>query len=166
MDTGDIYNFLEVNDFLITAGQPTAEQLRAAAAEGIKTVINLAASEPPYTLAGEAELVQSLGMNYYHIPVDWNNPLESDFAAFEALMQRLSDPDNPEVPREKTLIHCVANFRVTAFYSLYALKHLGWSEEQSDRLRARIWQERDYPVWEQFIRRLKASGSQNDSKDM
>jgi hypothetical protein len=55
----------------------------------------------------------------------------------------------------KMLIHCAANFRVTAFYSLYALKYLGWTETQADAFRASIWQGSDYPVWEAFIAEIK-----------
>lgn len=41
MPTHDIYNYRKVNDHLITGGQPKEEQLKAAAEEGFKTVINL-----------------------------------------------------------------------------------------------------------------------------
>ena len=44
-----------------------------------------------------------------------------------------------QLPASKTLIHCAANFRVTAFYSLYAMKHLGWSEAQAAEFRASVW---------------------------
>jgi protein tyrosine phosphatase (PTP) superfamily phosphohydrolase (DUF442 family) len=91
-------------------------------------------------------------MTYHHIPVDWNNPQESDFEKFERVMQTL--------PEGKTLIHCAANFRVTAFYALYALKHLGWSETQAEEFRASIWEGSDYPIWEEFIGRMKAQLNQ------
>ena len=148
MSTQDIYNCRQVNDQLITGGQPTEEQLRAAAAEGVTTVINLAPINPRYSLPDEPGLVRSLGMAYYHIPVDWEGPKPSDFEAFESVMQ--------DMPPGKTLVHCAANFRVTAFYALYALKHLGWSEAQADEFRASVWQGSDYPVWEDFIARMKA----------
>lgn len=147
MSTEEIYNYRKVNERLITGGQPNAEQLESAAAEGFKAVINLATINPRNSLEDEAGLVQSLGMTYHHIPVEWENPQQSDFAAFENVMQQLSG--------EKTLIHCAANFRVTAFYSLYARKHLGWSQAQADEFRASIWQGSDYPIWEQFIKTFK-----------
>jgi len=147
MSTQDIYNYRQVNDQISTGGQPTEEQLRAAAAEGFTTVINLATIDPRYSLADEAGLVQSLGMAYHHIPVEWENPQAGDFAAFENVMQQLSTG--------KTLIHCAANFRVSAFYSLYALKHLGWSKAQAAEFRAPIWAGSDYPIWEKFIDEIK-----------
>jgi protein tyrosine phosphatase (PTP) superfamily phosphohydrolase (DUF442 family) len=148
MSTNDIYNYIKVNDRLITGGMPTADQLRAAPEEGITAVINLAPFSPGYSLEAEGELVESLGMAYVHIPVDWNNPTDADFAAFETAMNRLAG--------EKMLIHCAANYRVTAFYSLYARKHLGWTPEQAEAFRARIWAGSDYPVWEAFVGRKQA----------
>ena len=87
MSTEDIYNYRRVNDRISTGGQPTEDQLRSAAAEGFTTVINLATINPDRSLDDEAGLVRSLGMTYHHIPVAWENPQESDFAAFEAVMQ-------------------------------------------------------------------------------
>jgi protein tyrosine phosphatase (PTP) superfamily phosphohydrolase (DUF442 family) len=115
-------------------------------------VINLATYNPPHSLEDEAGLVSRLGMAYYHIPVEWERPQESDFAAFETAYNQLAD--------KKTLIHCAANFRVTAFYSLYALKHLGWTQDQAAQFRARIWQESDYPVWNEFIRKMESEITQ------
>jgi len=147
MSSDRIYNYLKVSDELITGGQPTADQLRAAAAEGFATVINLAPLNPSHSLEDEAGLVRALGLNYFHIPVEWDNPQASDFAAFEATLAHL--------PPGKALIHCVANFRVTAFYALYAQKHLGWSEAQAEKFRAAIWAGSNYPVWEAFIARMR-----------
>ncbi len=148
MKTEDIYNYLRVTDRLITAGQPTEEQLRAAAAEGFTAVINLVPSENQSALAHEGPIVQALGLKYHYVPVDWAAPRDSDFAAFEQAMQASTD--------DKLLIHCAANFRVTAFYSLYALKHVGWSVAQAAEFRQIIWQGSDYPVWASFIGRLTA----------
>ena len=148
MASADIYHFIRVNDALITAGQPTAEQLAAVAAEGFEMVVNLAPHDPAHSLPDEAGLVRSLGMTYVHLPVDWEHPTAADFAAFEQTMLQRSE--------RKALLHCVANFRVTAFYSLYAQKHLGWSQALADTFRAAIWQGSDYPVWRAFIAEIQA----------
>ena len=148
MSTEEIYNFIKVNDQIITGGQPTEDQLKSVATDGVGTVINLATIDPRRSLEDEAGIVKSLGMTYHHIPVEWGNPKQSDFAAFEQIMNQL--------PSGKTLIHCQANFRVTAFYSLYGQKQLGWTEAQADEFRARIWKGSNYPVWEKFIADMKA----------
>jgi protein tyrosine phosphatase (PTP) superfamily phosphohydrolase (DUF442 family) len=148
MTTQEIINYLKVDDKLVTGGQPTVEQLKAAADEGFTTVINLGMLNARYALEDEAGLAASLGLAYYHIPVAWDNPQESDFLAFEAVMR--------QIPASKTLLHCAANFRVTAFYALYALKNLGWSETQADAFREPIWKGSHEPVWERFIAEMKA----------
>ena len=150
MSTEEIFNYLKVNDRLSTAGQPTEAQLRDLAADGFTAIINLAPVNPPYTPEDEAGLARELGLAYQYIPVDWNNPTAADFAAFEQAMQATA--------AGKTLSHCMANFRVTAFYSLYAHKYLGWSKEQAEVFRARIWAGSDYPVWETFIAAYERAG--------
>ena len=147
MSTEDIRNYRKVNEQLITGGQPTEEQLVSAATDGFKTIINLAPIDPRYSLPDEKGLAHSLGMSYHHIPVDWQNPTERDFDEFDKLMK--------QSPAQPTLIHCAANFRVTAFYSLFAMKNLGWSEAQADEFRASVWTGSDYPIWEKFVSMMK-----------
>ena len=86
-------------------------------------------------------------MAYYHIPVEWENPQLSDFTAFEQVIEKAGST--------KMLIHCAANFRVTAFYGLYAMKHLGWTEAQAEQLRAPVWSGSNYSIWEEFILQVK-----------
>jgi protein tyrosine phosphatase (PTP) superfamily phosphohydrolase (DUF442 family) len=152
MSTQEIYNYLKIDEQLITGGQPTEDQLKSAAEDGFTAVINLATYDPRYSLKDEAALVSGFGMAYYHIPVEWERPLDRDFTAFEDVYRQLTG--------RKTLLHCAANFRVTAFYSLYALKNLGWTVEQAEQFRATIWQGSDHPVWEEFIRKMESEITQ------
>ena len=136
MALAEIYNFVKIDDRIATAGQPTKVQFEEAAAEGYHAVINLAPYQPGNgTLADEEEFLADLGLCYYQIPVDWDNPTEHDFERFNAAMDTLRD--------QKLLIHCVANMRVTAFYARYAMQHLGWTQQQTDALMDPLWQ----PVW-------------------
>jgi hypothetical protein len=53
---------------------------------------------------------------------------------------------------KKVFVHCAMNMRVTAFYSSYAMKHLGWDREQGDALVARIWDAyKPNDTWRAFI---------------
>lgn len=148
MSLDEIYNVREVDDRMFTSGQPSEDQLREVADEGFETVVNLAPHDGENALPDEAGLVGALGMTYHHLPVVWANPTEGDFSAFEQIMAEL--PSNG-----RTLVHCAANFRVSAFYGLYAMKHLGWSAEQAEAFRAPIWEGSDYPVWEAFISQMR-----------
>ena len=143
MSTNEIYNFLKVNDRILTGGQPNRIQLLSAADEGVQAVINLATYHPGHSLEDEAGIIRTLGMSYHHIPVDWEQPKEDDFIQFEKILKDLGEA--------KILIHCAANFRVTAFYSLYAQKNLGWARGRAFRFRETIWQGSSYPAWDEFI---------------
>ncbi len=131
MSTSDIFHFVQIDDRTGTAGQPTAAQLKEARDEGYEAVISLVPATQENALADEGKIVRGLGMEYHYIPVIWTNPRVEDFKAFTAVMKNLGD--------RKTLIHCAANFRVTAFYSTYAIKHLGWSREKADALVDKMW---------------------------
>ena len=62
-----------------------------------------------------------------------------------------------ELGDKKVLIHCAANYRVSAFYSLYAMKRLDWSEEKADALVGSLWTPAERPPWKDFMERMKTS---------
>lgn len=147
MSLSELYNALPITPHLLSAGQPTADQLRSLAAAGYRTVINLATPASENHLPEEAALLADLGLRYVPIPVLWNAPQGADFAQFEQVM--LSLPPGP------VLLHCAANFRATAFYALFAERHLGWTQAQGEAFRAQIWQGYDDPVWERFLAEIR-----------
>ena len=59
-------------------------------------------------------------MTYIHIPVDFQNPTDDDFDQFRAVMEQLK-----EVPVH---VHCIANYRVSAFFYRYRRDVLGVGE--------------------------------------
>ena len=158
MGSEQIYNFRKISDDVITGGHPTEGNLRDVADEGYDAVVNLAPVDGR-SLPDEAGFVGGLGMGYHHIPVAWDAPTADDFAAFESTLDGLAGG--------RILIHCAANFRVTAFYSLYAQKHLGWSVDRARELRSSIWDGSDYPIWNAFIdsteRAISARASREDN---
>lgn len=149
MSTADIFNYRYIDERLITAGQPTEEQLHAAAAEGFQAVINLAPIYPNHPIPHEADVCQTLGLIYHHIPVDWNNPTAEDYVRFAAALDSL--------PNQKVLIHCAANYRVTAFFSTYARHKMGWTQTQAEELINSIWtQDPRYSLNEVWLNFLQA----------
>jgi len=139
-----IRNYRAVDEMLATSGQPSAAELAAVAAGGFKTVINLALHDDPrYSLPDEAGTVQSLGMDYVHIPVQFAAPTEADLLAFFRAMD--------EHRAEKVWVHCAANKRVTAFLGLYWVIKDGWPRERAFQLMHELWQPDD--VWAAFIAR-------------
>lgn len=146
MTISDIYNFIQIDDRIATSGQPTADQFRRARDAGYEMVINLAPDGLETSLPEEAELLSSLGIEYHHIPVPWSAPNLDQLEQFEAVMTATRG--------RRTLVHCQANYRVTAFFALYAA-NLGWSKEDSQALIDRIWSSRPGfqmdDTWKGFI---------------
>jgi uncharacterized protein (TIGR01244 family) len=139
----EIYNFLALSEALFTGGMPNAEQLADAARKGVQVVINLAPYDVHPALPNEAELVKSLGMQYIHIPVNWNTPTHDGLDRFMDAMDQNRD--------RKVLVHCEANFRATAFVSMYRILRQGWRPEDALAVMHRIWDEDAYPVWRTFL---------------
>ena len=139
----EIYNFLALSESLFTGGMPTAEQLSDAAQHGVDVVINLAPHEVPNALPNEAALAASLGMQYINIPVNWSTPTKDGLDRFIDAMDKNKD--------RKILVHCQANFRATAFVSMYRILRQGWKTDEAMEVMHKIWDEEDYPMWKLFI---------------
>ena len=143
-----ILNFRLVSPLLATAGQPTAEQFRALAADGCRAVVNLHVNDPRWALPEEESLLAELGIAYHHIPVVFDAPQPEDHVRFRDVMSSLV-----AVP---TLVHCVLNYRVSVFTALYAEACLGWSRAQADAFIADVWQPDG--AWPAFIAQMRHRG--------
>jgi protein tyrosine phosphatase (PTP) superfamily phosphohydrolase (DUF442 family) len=139
----DIYNYLFYNEKLSSSGMPTAEQMNAVAEAGIQMVINLAPHDVPNAVPGEKELIESLGMQYINIPVNWGTPTRDGLNIFMDAMDANQD--------KKIHVHCEANFRASAFIAMYRILRLGWKPEDALEVMHTIWDEDAYPVWKMFI---------------
>ena len=73
-DPETIYNWRRLDNRITTSGQPTEEQLAHIQALGVRHVVNLALHTHEKALPDEAASVSRLGMEYIHIPVDFQNP--------------------------------------------------------------------------------------------
>ena len=141
MAIDDIRNFVALSEHLATAGQPSEQHVRELAAAGFEVIVNLGLLDPRYCLADEAGLTRSLGMEYHHIPVDFNAPQSDDLRKFFEVMDTSRE--------KKVFVHCAANYRVSGFIALYGQSRLGWSAEQADAHVCRVWNPND--TWKAFI---------------
>ena len=138
----DIFNFLSITESLSTSGQPTEAQLTELGKEGYDVILNLAPhDEPRYSLPDETSYVKSLGMQYIHIPVQFENPLKSDLVTYFKAMESNKD--------KRVHVHCSANMRVTVFLGLYFLIRDGKSKEEAFEPMWQIW--KPDSVWSSFI---------------
>ena len=126
----DIRNFLALSEYLFTVGMPKADQLTDAAKKGVQTVINLTVTDADDALPNEKELVDLLGVEYIHIPIEWDNPTRQNLDDFMNIMDAHTD--------DKVLVHCQANYRATGFVTLYRILRLVWNPEK-------------FPIWRKFL---------------
>ncbi|MCC6436740.1 MAG: protein tyrosine phosphatase family protein [Acidimicrobiales bacterium] len=141
-------NFRRVDERVTTSGAVDAERLAALRSEGYDVVINLMPDDSPHAVAGEADIVTGQGVEYIAIPVDFATPGREDLEAFFAAMDANAG--------RQVHVHCAVNARVSAFYSLYAMRQGRWSAEESDAHITGIWDPAEYPAWQAFIAEERA----------
>lgn len=145
-----IYNYRELDPTLSTSGQVTDEQVPALAEDGYGLVVNLAVADPERN-ANEGFLVSQAGMAYTQIPVIWDAPTFADLELFFAVMDARGE--------RRTLVHCFANFRASAFTYLYRTLRLGVPEAEARADLEAIWTEEawaEYPQWAEFVAQAQA----------
>jgi uncharacterized protein (TIGR01244 family) len=94
---------------ITTAGQPSADQLAAAAKSGIKTVIDLRGVSEDRGM-DERSTVEKLGMSYVTLPVEGGNGVT--YANATALDKLLASAKGP------VLVHCATGNRAGALLAL------------------------------------------------
>ncbi|MBC2776143.1 protein tyrosine phosphatase family protein [Parasphingopyxis marina] len=143
LDEAGIYNFRRLSPELTTSGQPSPDQLRLLGEAGVETVINLAMPDSPHAVPEEAEILGGLGIAYIAIPVDFAAPGEDDFLAFREAMDALGGGT--------AHVHCIANYRVSAFLHRYRKVRPDWAgEDPADPLPG-DWE--PDAVWREFMNR-------------
>ena len=136
-----IYNFHPVSGLLACSGQPREGQLQEIAGDGYRVVINLGLADGKYALADEAASVAKLGLIYHHIPVIFEHPQVTELLQFISLMNTHS--------HQKTLVHCAANYRASAFTGIYLFEAGLLNEDEMQAFIEDVWQ--PDAVWQQFI---------------
>jgi protein tyrosine phosphatase (PTP) superfamily phosphohydrolase (DUF442 family) len=148
----EIKNYKLVSPSLATSGQPSERQLEEIKENGFQAVINLGLLDQPYSLKNEKEKVESLGMQYVHIPIAFEAPKEGQFDQFCKAMDELKDM--------KIFLHCAANYRASSFAYLHGRIKEGWDEEKSETYIRKIWEPN--PTWRAFLESVmlnKGSGT-------
>ena len=150
-DPEDIRKFLRLSDRVTTSGRLEAHDPARLAEMGAKRVINLAMDDHPDALPGEAEAMASAGLEYTHIPVPFDAPTEAHFRAFVEALEASDDPVH---------VHCIMNWRVSAFFYLYHVRIIGIAEPRARAIMEKIWTpaETNYPhcdKWADFIERVQ-----------
>lgn len=141
------YNFKRVDALVTTSGAVGPNRLKDLGPEGYDVVINLLPNESEYAVDNEQEIVEEQGIKYVHIPVDFKNPTLADYDQFVSALE--------EAKERKVHIHCAANYRVSAFYALYAEARRVWSRTEAQEFINALWQPEAHPAWPEFIAKVR-----------
>lgn len=142
-----IYNYLPISDTLTTSGQPTEKQFAHIKTAGFTTVINLAPHDVENAIENEEQILNNLGINYIHIPVNFQKPSERKFSMFVEQIEKLG--------KEKVWLHCAANMRASAFLYRYRVEILGEDPTNAHKDMSKIWE--PMGVWKSFVETKEAT---------
>ena len=106
-------------------------------------MINLTVADADDALLNEKELLDSLGVEYIHIPVKWGNPTRQNLEDFMSAMDAHKE--------NRVLVHCQANYRATGFVTLYRILRLGWDKETAFQDLRKVWNPEKFPIWQKFL---------------
>jgi protein tyrosine phosphatase (PTP) superfamily phosphohydrolase (DUF442 family) len=143
----EIYNHVQVFPDLATSGVIPGACFSGLSEQGYQLVINLLPKESEHAVKDEPEQLARLGIEYVYIPVDFAAPSQQDFDAFAAAMDAGAE--------QKVWVHCAANYRVSAFVSLYNQMRRDWSREEADALVAKLWQPNE--IWSRFMASVRSN---------
>ena len=147
VESSGIFNVTWIDNQLSSSGQIHAEHAPLLQSLGVKTVVNLAVYNEEYN-GSENQWVVERGMTYIHLPVDFDRPTSSDLERFYQLMDALAD--------ETVWVHCIANYRASAFTYLYRINGRGDSRKDAKALLDQIWTDElldEYPQWAELMTR-------------
>lgn len=130
-----ITNYVRVSDRIASSGQPEEHQFRDISEAGYSAVINLAMPDSSNAIPEEGHIVTSLKMTYVHIPVPYEAPDITHLRAFIKTMVAYSG--------QKVWVHCVINYRVSAFLYQYQRIVHGLQPEEAKQAMLPSWQPND-----------------------
>ncbi len=136
-----ITNFVQLTPTIGTSGQPSVDQFRAISNAGYQVIINLAMPDSKGAIETEGSIVTTLKMIYIHIPVPFDRPSPRHLRHFIQIMDAFSD--------YRVWVHCVANYRVSAFLYHYLQLRQGYSLQAARSPIFKRWEPNT--VWQAFL---------------
>lgn len=115
--------------WLATAGQPSEAQLRAAAANGVTTVIDLRDPMEPRPF-DEPALMAELGINYVNVPIGSGS---LDEASLDKVLATLREQQG-----QPTLMHCASANRVGGALIPWFVLEQGMGEQEATDAAMRV----------------------------
>ncbi|MFK8052549.1 MAG: protein tyrosine phosphatase family protein [Woeseiaceae bacterium] len=138
----EIVNYREYSPLFASAGQPTKDQFAGLKERGFDRVVYVAYSDHDNFIPNADRLAKQLGLQYIHIPVEWDAPTRADYDLIAAALQQGDS--------NKTLLHCQLNYRASAFAMLYRVLVLEVPLSEAKADMNAVWQPNR--TWTNFLR--------------
>ncbi|MBO9517636.1 MAG: hypothetical protein J7493_06175 [Porphyrobacter sp.] len=147
-DPTDIRAWQRLSDRITTSGRLEEPDPARLAEIGVRHVINLALPDHPEALPDAEAAFAAAGLAYTPIPVPFDAPSEEHYRAFREALAAVEGPVH---------VHCIMNWRVSAFFYRYHRDACGMAEAEARALMERQWspENNDHPAapaWAAFIR--------------
>jgi uncharacterized protein (TIGR01244 family) len=146
-DPDDIRAWQRLSERVTTSGRLQDGDPARLADIGVRHVINLHMPDHPEALPDADTAFAAQGIAYTHIPVPFAAPGDEHYAAFVDALEAADGPVH---------VHCIMNWRVSAFFYRYH-RACGMAEAEARALMERQWSpesntHEDAPAWAAFIR--------------
>jgi len=128
-----IPSFSIIHEHLFCSAQPSVEQLKLIKEYGCSAVINLALSNAPNHIENEDRICLDIGLNYIHIPIDWETPSAEQCLLVLDLIDHL-------VQNEIVWVHCSKNDRSSCLMYVYRQFYMNMDMPTSQDLLHEIWE--------------------------
>jgi protein tyrosine phosphatase (PTP) superfamily phosphohydrolase (DUF442 family) len=150
-DPDDIRAWQRLSERITTSGRLQEHDPARLAAIGVRRVINLAMPDHPEALPDAAQRFAAEGIEYMPIPVPFDAPEEAHYQAFSAAL----------AGDEPVHVHCIMNWRVSAFFYRWHRDACGMPEPKARALMERQWSPEandhaDAPKWAELIRKRES----------
>ena len=143
-----IGRFHQYEKNLAAGAQPNPEQLEALHDEGFEVVFNISPASTRNALPGEAGLVEGLGMDYVHFPVDCSDLRPLHYLTFRGILDGLGG--------KKVFVHCGGNIKSSNLIHMYNVLEKGVPEEESLAILMSI--QDPEPKWFDYFKQMGMRG--------
>ncbi|MFA6630466.1 MAG: protein tyrosine phosphatase family protein [Sulfuricurvum sp.] len=141
-ELNNILNYMQITENIASSGQPLESEFAVIASAGYDVIINLAMPNSQNAIPSEGHLVTSNNMIYIHIPVLFDAPELFHLESFINIMEIFAD--------KKVWVHCVKNYRASAFLYHYLHVSRGFSDAEAQKVILPSWEPNE--IWQRFIR--------------
>ncbi len=118
-----IGNFYQYSETLAAGAQPSADQMQQLKTDGYQVVVNISPVSAKNALHEEAGIVEKLGLDYIHFPVDCSNLRPIHYQTFEGIMNGVTG--------KKVFVHCGGNIKSSNLIHMYHVLSVGHNEKES-----------------------------------